>query len=138
MLKVWNIYHLHLEKKQEQKKYKNPNLLFFQPKGNTVYFIDIRRHPTGNEWLSREWLEIIYNNWPELLHYEPGLVPCIADGVPIELTDEMVFDLMKEEITPFVTFHEGSVYPTNFEVLASGDRVKARLKRNREKLKDRI
>lgn len=130
LLKMWNIYHLHLEKKRKKKKYKNPNLLFFQPKGNTVYFIDIRHHPTGNKWFSKELLEIIYNNWPELLHYKPGLVPCIADGVPIELTDEMVFDLMKAGITSFVTFHEGSVYPTNFGVSNSGDGVNAELVAN--------
>lgn len=120
LLKVWNIYHLHLEKKT-RKSYKNPLVLFFQVRGNAAYFIDVRQHPTGNEWFSRELLNIVYDNWPELLSYRPGVTPALESGEPVNLTDEEIFVLMKNGITTLVPFRDGAIFYTNAGILASGD-----------------
>lgn len=47
MLKNWEIYHLHLERTDMDRKCKNPNLLFFQAKGQVVHFIDVKSIPKG-------------------------------------------------------------------------------------------
>lgn len=120
LLKVWNIYHVHLERKSE-KKYLNPNLLFFQRMKNTIYFIDVRQHPVGNQWFSRELLGIVYDNWPELIHYIPGMKTVLESGEPINLTDEQVFELMKNGITIFVPFRDGAILYTSGGIAASGD-----------------
>lgn len=112
LLKNWNIYHLHLEKALE--RYQNPNLLFFQPKGQVVHFIDVRPHPKGTAWFDRELFDIIYDNWPHLLIYRPDVRPTLP--VP----DEGVHELLKRTIS-LIPFREGSLVPTNLGVTASGD-----------------
>ena len=112
LLKNWNIYHLHLEK--TTKRYTNSNLLFFQPQGQVVHFIDVRPHPKGAEWFDRGLFDIIYDNWPHLLIYQPGIRPTLP--VP----DESVHEFLKAAIT-LIPFREGSLFPTNMGVVASGD-----------------
>lgn len=112
LLKNWNIYHLHLEKAPE--RYQNPNLLFFQPKGQVVHFIDVRPHPKGTSWFERELFDIIYDNWPHLLIYRPDVRPVLP--VP----DEGVHELLKEAVS-LIPFREGSLFPANLGVAASGD-----------------
>jgi len=124
LLKAWNIYHLHLEKKTS-KSFQNPKLLFFQVRGNTAYFIDVRQHPVGNEWFSRELLNIAYDNWPELISYCPGITPVLESGEPVNLTDEEIFVLMKNGITTLVPFRDGAIFYTNGGILASGDSMLA-------------
>ena len=112
LLKNWNIYHLHLEKTPE--RYTNPNLLFFQPQGQVVHFIDVRPHPKGAAWFDRGLFDIIYDNWPHLLIYRPD----IRSTLPVP--DEGVHELLKEAVS-FIPFREGSLFPTNMGVVASGD-----------------
>ena len=121
LLKAWNIYHLHLEKKNPKKKYTNPLLLFFQRKGNVVYFIDVRQHPYGNKWFSHELLEIVHDNWPELVRYIPNMKPVLESGASVNLTDEQVFELMKNGVTTIVPFRDGSLLYTSGGIAASGD-----------------
>lgn len=118
MLKNWEIYHLHLERTDIDRKCKNPNLLFFQAKGQVVHFIDVKKHPEGNGWFDRNLLEIIYNNWPNLLMFKKGLKP--TETIP----DNAVHNLTKNCVT-FIPFHEGSLFPTGFGVMSSGDSGKA-------------
>ena len=112
LLKNWNIYHLHLEKAPE--RYTNPNLLFFQPQGQVVHFIDVRPHPKGAAWFDRGLFDIIYDNWPHLLIYQPDVKATLS--VP----DEGVHELLKSAIT-LIPFREGSLFPTNMGVASSGD-----------------
>ena len=112
LLKNWNIYHLHLEKSSDG--YQNPNLLFFQPKGRVVHLIDVKPHPKGTGWFDRALLEIVYDNWPHLLNYRPGMKPTCS------IPDDGVHDLLKSMVA-FIPFRDGGLFPTNLGVVASGD-----------------
>lgn len=114
LLKNWNIYHLHLERSDSGDSFKNPNLLFFQPKGSKVHFIDVKPHPKGSSWFDRDLLNIVYDNWPELLIYMDGCKP--LENLP----DEEMHDVLKSMVT-VVDFRNGMLFPTNLGVAASGD-----------------
>ena len=114
LLKNWNIYHLHLEKREEKGFYQNPNLLFFQPQNQVVYFIDIKKHPTGETWFDRDLLNIIFNNWPELLIYREGF------KVKHPIPDNKVHGALKQSVAA-IDFHEGCLFPTNLGVSTSGN-----------------
>lgn len=122
LLKNWNIYHLHLEKDSE--KYTNRNLLFFQPQGHIVHFIDVRPHPTGDKWFDRGLFDIIYDNWPFLLIFRPDIKP--TEPVP----DDKVHKLLQHYVT-VVPFRGGCLFPTNLGVVSSGDSSLAARKVNR-------
>ena len=113
-LKNWDIYHLHLEKSVSGKKFSNPNLLFFQRKEQVIYLIDVRKHPTGSEWFVRELLEIVYDNWPCLLHYLPGYTTTES------INDCDVHDALKSMVVP-IPFRNGVLIPTTLGVASSGD-----------------
>nr|QNO46946.1 hypothetical protein CLAIAILK_00007 [Methanosarcinales archaeon ANME-2c ERB4] len=77
----WGIYHLHLTNTKKNKSdffYDRPvpdSLLFFIVRGNDVYFIDILPHNEENIFSKRRMLEIIKNNWHDLLE------PCKVQGM---------------------------------------------------------
>ena len=118
LLKNWDIYHLHLEKASLGKPFTNPNLLFFQRRGQVVHLIDIRKHPTGSEWFVRELLEIVYDNWPWLLQYFPEYIPMES----IEDCDD--HDALKSMVVP-IPFRNGMLMPTTLGVASSGDSGRA-------------
>ena len=85
MLWEWNLYHLHLgkgKKNANSKLYQRTGhlLIVYIPEGTpSVYLIDVsEKHKNNNVVFSRKrYLEIIDNNWPELLsEYEMhGITP---------------------------------------------------------------
>lgn len=79
-----------------------------------MHFIDVRPHPKGAAWFDRRLFDIIYDNWPHMLIYQPGIRPTLP--VP----DESVHEFLKGAIT-LIPFREGSLFPTNMGVVASGD-----------------
>lgn len=114
LLKNWNIYHLHLEKfSPPVVRYTKPNLLFFQPKGQVIHFIDVLPHPRGADWFKRELLETIYKNWPNLLRYLNGVKPTQ------EIPDDQIHNLTKQVVT-IIDFHGGALIPSNYGVMCSG------------------
>ena len=114
LLKNWNIYHLHLEQLDLLKRYyTKPNLLFFQPKGNMIHFIDVIPHPRGSSWFNRDLLEIVYSNWPWLLIFIKGITP------NLDIPDEEIHNLSKN-INTIISFHGGALMPSNFGVMSSG------------------
>lgn len=86
----------------------------FPAPGTSVHFIDVRPHPKGAAWFDRGLFDIIYDNWPHLLIYRPD----IRSTLPVP--DEGVHELLKEAVS-FIPFREGSLFPTNMGVVASGD-----------------
>lgn len=114
LLKNWNIYHLHLEKRIVGKKFTNPNLLFFQCEGQAVHMIDIKPHPTGAKWFDRKIFEIIDDNWPWLLRYYPGTI----SGGPTD--DSEIHNALKREFC-LISFRGRALVPTNLGVASSGD-----------------
>lgn len=74
LLQNWDIYHLHLNKKNiqknntKQKKVQTSDyILFVRVSGSTAYFICVENHPKGDAWFNKNYLEIINANWPHLL-----------------------------------------------------------------------
>lgn len=114
LLKNWDIYHLHLEPAIKGKSFTNPNILFFQRKGQVVHLIDVRRHPKGAEWFDRELLDIIFDNWPWLLQYRQGM------RVIGELNDQDVHGMLQNTVAA-IPFHCGILLPTTLGVMSSGD-----------------
>ena len=116
LLKNWNIYHLHLEKIGKENKFegKSSNLLFFQLEGNVIYLIDIKPHPKGATWFDRDLLEIVFENWPNLLRYEKGMKPTI------DIPDNEIHKGLKNMVV-MISFHDGMLLPTNLGVATSGD-----------------
>lgn len=125
LLKNWNIYHVHLEKLSLMKiNYTMPNLLFFQPQGQVVHFIDVKPHPRGATWFDRDLLEIIYSNWPWLLQFLRDVKPQAT------IPDEKVHDCNKHMVA-IIDFHGGALMPTTFGVATSGNSSKAVMETNR-------
>lgn len=102
MLLEWNLYHLHLgtDKESPSSKYyqRTGNLLivYISPNELSAYLVDISEDHHNNVVFSRKkYLEIIDNNWPELLSgYE-------LKGVRLEcsVTDEQRQNLRSNGIT---------------------------------------
>lgn len=123
-MKNWNIYHLHIEEiKSLNQKYTNSNLLFFHPTEDSVYFIDVRPHPSGSSWYCKDLIEIEHNNWPNLHKYLKGFKP--TNYIP----DNKMHNTLKHFITT-VDFHDGILFPSNMGVVASGNSYEAVYKSN--------
>ena len=69
LLNDWGIHHLHLgtEYNKRGKIKRSKNLLFCIINSKSVYFINIQEHKAN--WANKELLEIVYDNWSELLDY---------------------------------------------------------------------
>ena len=115
MLKNWNIYHAHLGEVNNSKPkcIRTDNLLFFTFERNTVYFIDVKSHPKGSGWFDKELIEIIYDNWKELLSIIPG-------GEAMEPPNQNIFELTKKSVV-IINIRDVAVLPTNLGVASSGD-----------------
>lgn len=79
----YGINHAHLSSKLKN----NSNfmegsdyLLFFITYGDTVFLIDIDRHPKSDEWIDKKYAEIVYNNWPFI--YESRRLRSVTDFNP--------------------------------------------------------
>lgn len=55
-------------------------LLFFITYGDTVYLIDIDKHPHCDEWIKKKYPEIVYNNWSFI--YESIRLRSVTDFNP--------------------------------------------------------
>ncbi len=67
----WGIYHLHLNVAPDPDNPKfvkrSPKLLFLMLKGQNVYFIDVRDHNENHVFAQKELLQIVHDNWPEII-----------------------------------------------------------------------
>ena len=52
-------------------------LLFFITYGNTVFLIDINRHPKSDKWIDEKYYKIVFNNWPFI--YESRRLRSVTD-----------------------------------------------------------
>ena len=55
-------------------------IYYFLSHGDTVYLIDIDKHPHSDEWVDKKYPEIVYNNWPFI--YESIRLRCVTDFNP--------------------------------------------------------
>jgi deferrochelatase/peroxidase EfeB len=113
-MKNWNINHAHLSNKKDERKNQSSRLLFFTKENDTIYFIDVIKHPKGHEWFQRRFLEIIDNNWPWLLREVPGVTKLLD---PISDTD-----MQKATSKSFVFYELNNrvIAPTNLGVASDG------------------
>ena len=101
LLHAFKMHHLHLTNKKETasdfferaNSIPSNSLLFCIVAEDDVHFIDILRHNEDNMWVNRRLLEIIKNNWPDLL--EPGKVHGIEGA---GYSDEEIWQLRKDGI----------------------------------------
>lgn len=79
----YGINHAHLSSKlKNNSNFMQPSdyLLFFITFGDTVFLIDIDRHPHNDEWIDKKYSEIVYNNWPFI--YESTIFRNVTDFTP--------------------------------------------------------
>ena len=79
----YGINHAHLSSKLNNNSNftkRSDYLLFFITYGNTVYLIDIDRHPKSDKWIDKKYPEIVYNNWPFI--YESRRLRSVTDFNP--------------------------------------------------------
>lgn len=75
LLNEWNIYHLHLSRRPGDNGFvkRSDFLLLVYVTDKTVYFIKTVRHSEENWEYKKDILEIVDNEWPELIkHYQLG------------------------------------------------------------------
>ena len=121
LLRNWNLFHAHVKapiQPNQKIAKRSKHLLFFTYRGNKVYFIDILPHPKGETWgkAARSLLEIVHNNWEELLNIDPNIT-----GVRPEPTDSEIYQKMKKGTWSYVRVHNSFVGPANEGVSSSGD-----------------
>lgn len=146
---LYSIVHLHLSASKNDsapiiKKdgFAKPSayLLYAYFTDTHAYFIDVQKHPEafdadGNiavEWISKNLLQIVDYNWPELLKHQKidGMTLCDSEGNPIELDDKARSCLFTHGINTGIEL-DGAVYLPSFGVTSSGDSLRAVMYANR-------
>ena len=121
MLNAWEVHHLHLGERVESKgknkgsKERTKSLLYCYFTDTDAYLIDVMDHDSFG---SQTVIEIMHENWPELLHgfRIPGVTPYVR------LSDEQTFELTRAGYSTFATTRDGTVYmPPGGGVMWSGD-----------------
>jgi len=114
LLKNWNIHHAHLSDEKDTRSGRSSHLLFFIQEQETIYFIDILKHPEKNNFFKRELLEVVYNNWPYLVRKIPG-----ATKVLKPLNDREIHEESSKKVI-LVQLGDKVLMPTSLGVTASG------------------
>lgn len=79
----YGINHAHLSSKLEIDSNfmkRSDYLLFFITYGDTVFLIDIDKHPHNDEWIDKKYSGIVYGNWPFI--YESIRLRSVTDFNP--------------------------------------------------------
>lgn len=119
-LQNWNIYHSHVKKislDYDKPAERSGLLLFFTTKEENVYFIDVKNHPKGSGWFDKELIEIIYDNWKELLQVIEGVI-----GLSPELPDNMVHKT-SQTLGIAITVRGKVVMPTTLGNTTAGNSI---------------
>ncbi|MBV1821457.1 hypothetical protein L0P54_10115 [Anaerosalibacter bizertensis] len=95
MFNDWGVLHFHLGKEMEKNnKYvkRTGPLLFVYFKENNAYLINIYKH---GDWTKKEVLQIMYDNWPELI--EPFIMKEVQ-GLSTSFTEKEHQELRKSGV----------------------------------------
>lgn len=109
LLYDWNIYHLHLSRRQRPDGFikRSDYELFIYVTDDTVYFIQIYPHSKKHLYSTQEMVAIIHKNWPNLIsRYKIKGVLCGTE----QITDERYDMLRKNGISTFVDLGNGTLY----------------------------
>ena len=122
MLNDWGIHHFHLGASLETDGFmaRTDTLLFAKVTEDKIYAINIDRH---GAWTQQALVEVIHNNWPELL--EPYKLKGIIDISDVA-TDEEIGQLRKSGSNSILKLPGGSFYaPIGGGYMISGESMEA-------------
>lgn len=112
LLNDWNIHHFHLKTRlSKNNKIKRSNDLLFcfiDENNNNVYFLNIYPHfneDKSNNWSNKDLLEIIDNNWGDVL--EADSIETVPD---IILSDKEIREMRRSGINSAVTISNGKTF----------------------------
>lgn len=127
---LYGIVHLHLTAKKEDAKpvlkkngFAKPGayLLYVYVRSDCVCFLKVGRHPEGGAtpgeaWTGKELLEILADNWPELIQGRiiKNIRLCDQDGNPVEINDEAIAGLTGGHINTIIPLGENGYVPWGF------------------------
>ncbi|HEX2846923.1 MAG TPA: hypothetical protein VHN59_10270 [Chitinophagaceae bacterium] len=92
----WNIYHLHLSFEKDKKGYhtkRTKEILFVYITPGLALLLDVCGHPPHNVFADKVFLEIIDNNWPEILTAIAGV-----DALSQDISTQDRFTLRKHNV----------------------------------------
>lgn len=125
---LWDfgMHHFHLSKTFDESGFveRSDYLLFAVVTQVAAYFVDVRRHPNGNDphdcgWNEQDLLKIVYSNWPELV--EPNIVYGVKADV---LTDKEKKVLRNSNINHIATIDGKAVAPIGGGTALDGSSMK--------------
>ena len=111
LLNDWIIQHIHLSDTKTQKGQKfydrSKYLLFAAFNSNHAFFIDIREHDEQNVFAKREFLEIMNNNWPQVMkiYLEGDTIPFVNN-----YSDSEIDSLRRKGFTLGTTEINGKIF----------------------------
>lgn len=120
----YGINHAHLSSRlKNNSNFMQPSdyLLFFITYGDTVYLIDIDKHPHSDEWIKKKYPEIVFNNWPFI--YESIKLRSVDDFNPKYNREEeyklskcitLLKDIGGNAYLPFFSGIGGNGVPTQY------------------------
>lgn len=149
LLYDWGIYHFHLGAVNQKTGYaeRTGPVLFAWVNDDAVYCINTYLHgkTAPPPWYKRELLEIIHNNWPELI--EQWRLPEVLEVCP-HPTDEDYKQARQQCFYTFIELKNGVTYaPPGMGLMSSGhsaeivrlcDSIWNTLKRNELYIKDHL
>lgn len=106
LLNDWGIHHLHLSLEKDKSGFikRTKDLLFCFIDCECAYFIDIQPH--GGSWANKKLLEIMDNNWCELLECHR-----VKDAIPTSnYSSDEILKLRKININTVVTLDNGKSF----------------------------
>lgn len=110
---LFNILHFHIgnsfEHNRQRKITRSDKLLFAYIHDYTFYELAIEHHPKGSSWTDLKWLNIMDDNWPELLR--PYILPNIVDLTYSPQTAEELWKLTEAGISTFIKIGDKVIYP---------------------------
>lgn len=140
LFNFWNIKHLHLI---EDPNKRSNNILLYIQCDSTVYFLDVVKHPKGDEWNNFNILRTVCrNHWMQYIGFDKisDIEPDFVEGTlePKIEDEEAIRKIYKKNINMGFTIDGISYWPNPFQgVVRTGDNKKAidNTKRLYEKLK---
>ena len=126
MLWDFGMHHFHLSTESDSSGFvkRSDYLLFVVLTEEDAYFVDLRRHPTANDfgWSRLELLEIVHSNWPELT--EPRKLRGVTGDV---WTDQERAALRKKNANLVTDLDGHAVAPLGGGLTAAGSSIRCRV-----------
>ena len=130
LFNTWNIKHIHLSLKEAKsksamKRNRSDYLLFCIVKEDSVYFLDVCRHPAGNEFSSYKFLKIAFNNnWMQLLGFVEPISNYVPNSIkPVITNDNDIYELYNNNFNLAFEFSGHAYIPLKTGISGSGAKI---------------